>query len=602
MCRCARNGQSAPAIPDRGSTRLSTLKVYPEYPPRVRIEWLIASSRVVLAGGALLAVAIGPFGSGDDWRLAYTTSWYLVYSLGVLALVWTPVRFARGWGLSLHLFDLFAFSLFTFFTEASTSPFFIYFTFLVICGTLRWNVRGAVWTATASFVVYAATGMYTSQVLHLRQFATNTFVVRSVHLAVTAALIAYLGAYHRRFQREIGRIVSWPRRVPRQPRELVGEIITECSEVLEAPKVLIIWEEPDEGEVNLAWGSGSDVTWASEPEATYGSFVLSGLERKTFQAADVADEQGVVVQWSGGAFLRRVCRPITPALQARFGMHRVQSWSLDGELIRGRLFALDKRSMRLDDLILGDVVARLTVSRLDSLYLLRRLRLAAVSDERLRMARDIHDSLLQSTAGSALQLVAARRLLDRNPEEARRRLEEVQNQLESGELEMRSFLRRLRPVSRENGHSPSAGLAERLEDLRCRVERQWEIKVKMTPPSAADTWGPALLEGVYRIVQEAVLNAARHADPSLISVDFAADAGRVRLQIIDDGRGFPFHGIFDLQALNAMNQGPLTLKERVAELQGQLQLRTSETGTELSIELPLASTLMEDVAPAAQSR
>jgi signal transduction histidine kinase len=414
--------------------------------------------------------------------------------------------------------------------------------------------------------------------------------------------MAYLGAYHHRFQREIGRIISWPRRVPRQPRELVGEIIAECSEVLEAPRVLIIWEEPDEGKINLAWGSGSDVTWATEPEATYGSFVLSGLEQKTFQAADVADERGVVVHWSDGAFRRRVCRPINPALQTRFGMHRVQSWSLDGELIRGRLFALDKQSMRIDDLIVGDVVARLTVSRLDSLYLLRRLGLTAALDERLRVARDIHDSLLQSTAGSALQLLAARRLLDRSPDEARRRLEEVQNQLENGELEIRSFIRRLRPVSSHTEQSPSAGLAERLEELRRRVERQWEIKVKMTPPSTADTWRQALLEGVYRIVQEGVLNAARHADPSLISVDFAVDTGQVRLQISDDGRGFPFHGTFDLQTLNAMNQGPITLKERVAELQGRLLMRTSETGTELSIDLPLAPTSTEDVAPAAQSR
>ncbi len=584
------------------STRLSTLKVYPDYPPRVRIEWVIATSRVVLAGGALLAVVISPFGSTADWRLTYAISWYLVYSLCVLALVWTPVRFAPAWGLSNHVFDMSAFSLFTFFTEASTSPFFIYFTFLVICGTLRWDIRGAVWTASASFMVYAATAMYTSQVLHLRPFATNTFVVRSVHLAVTAALIAYLGAYHHRFQREIGRIVSWPRRVPRQPRDLVAEIIAECSEVLEAPKVLIVWEEPDEGEINLAWGSGGDVTWASEPEATYGSFVLSGLEQKTFQATDVGDERGVVMDWSDGAFRKRICRPINPALQTRFGMRRVQSWSLDGELIRGRLFALDKPSMPLDELIFGEVVARLTVSRLDNLYLLRRLRMAAALDERLRVARDIHDSLLQSTAGSALQLLAARRLLDRSPDEARRRLEEVQNQLENGELEIRAFIRRLRPVSSQSEPSPSAGLAERLEELGRRVERQWDIRVKMTPPSAADAWPQALLEGVYRIVQEGVLNAARHADPSLISVDFAVDAGDVRLQISDDGRGFPFRGTFDLQALNAMNQGPLTLKERVAELQGRLLLRTSDTGTELSIELPLVPRSAEDVAPAAHSR
>ena len=573
----------------------------PDYPPRVRIEWLIASSRVVIAGGALLAVAVSPFAPDIDWHLTYTSSLYFVYSLCVLALVWAPVRFAPAWGLSNHVFDLLAFSLFTFFTDASASPLFLYFTFLVICGTLRWDVRGAVWTAAASLVAYAATALYASQVLRARPFAADAFVVRSVYLAVTAALIAYLGAYHHRYQREMGRIINWPRRVPREPRELAGEIITECGDVLAAPRVLLIWEEPDEGAVNLAWGSGSDVTWASEPEATYGAFVLSGLEGKTFQAADAADERGVVVHWSGGAFRQRVCRPVNPALEARFGMRRVQSWSLDGELIRGRLFALDKRPMQLDDLVLGDVVARLAVSRLDSLYLLRRLRLAAALDERLRVSRDIHDSLLQSTAGSALQLLAARRLLDRSPEEARRRLEDVQNQLEKGELEMRSFIRRLRPDSSQAEYRQSAALAERLEELRRRVERQWEIKVRITPPLAADTWSQALLEGVYRIVQEGVINAARHADASLISVGVEADPGEVRLQISDDGRGFPFHGAFDLQALNAMQQGPRTLKERVAELQGRLLLRTGETGTELSVALPLVPDSIGDVAPAADN-
>jgi signal transduction histidine kinase len=580
----------------------STLKVNPEYPPRVRVEWVIASSRVVLAGGALLASAIGPFATSDDWRLAFSAGVYFVYSLCVLVLVRTPVRFAPAWALSNHVFDLGAFSLFTVFTDASTSPFFIYFSFLVICATLRWGVRGAAWTAVASFAAYAATALYVSHALQRDPFDTRAFVVRSVYLAVTAALIAYLGAYHQRFQREIGRLVSWPRQVPRQPRELAAEIIAECSEVLEAPNVLVAWEDPDEGSVNLAWGSSGDVMWASEPEATYGSFVLSGLEGAPFQAADAGSERGVVVYRADGAFRQRVGRPVHPALQARFAMHRVQSWSLDGELVRGRVFALDKPSMRLDDLMFGDVVARLIVSRLDSLYLLRRLRLADAVDERLRVAHDIHDGLLQSTAGSALQLLAARRMLDRDPEEARRRLEEVQDQLERGELEMRSFIQQLRPGSGRAEPRPAAGLAERLEEFRRRVERQWGIQVKITPPQAADAWHQEFLEAVYRIVQEGVLNAARHADPSLILVDFAVDSGGLRLRISDDGRGFPFHGTFDLQALTALREGPLTLKERVAQLGGRLLLRTGETGTELSIDVPMALAPTGDAAPAADRR
>ena len=268
-------------------------------------------------------------------------------------------------------------------------------------------------------------------------------------------------------------------------------------------------------------------------------------------------------------------------------MQRVQSWSLDGELIRGRLFALDKRPMRIDDLIFGEIVARLAVSRLDSLYLLRRLGKAAALEERLRVARDIHDSLLQSAAGSALQLVAARRLLDRDPDGARQRLADVQNQLEHGELEMRAFIRRLRPLAQKPPDLPVAGLNARLEELRRRVEQQWEITVRMRLPDATGSWPEPLVDGIYRIVQEGVLNAARHADPSLISVTLDVDAAGLRLTIADDGRGFPFRGTYDLDALNAMNEGPLTLKERVAELRGALELRSSETGTELSIALPL---------------
>src|SRR5262249_47401431 len=151
--------------------------------------------------------------------------------------------------------------------------------------------------------------------------------------------------------------------------------------------------------------------------------------------------------WSADAFLQRHGRPINAALQARFDIHAAQSWALDGELIRGRLFVLDKHRMRIDDLVFGEVVARLAVSRLDNLYLLRRLRHSVALEERLRVARDLHDSLLQTIAGTALQLLAARRLLERDPDAARFRLEDVQNQLESGELEMRSYIRGLRPAT-----------------------------------------------------------------------------------------------------------------------------------------------------------
>ena len=553
-----------------------------ESPPRVRVEWLIAGTRVALAVGTLLAVTIEPIHSQGQ---AYLLGWYVVYSLAVLALVWTPARFARGWDIAVHFGDLAVFTLWTIFPEGLGSSFIVYFSFLVICATLRWQIRGTVWTSCIAIAAYVSVNLSVASIQHL-QIRPSVFAARTVYLLLIAALIGYLGTHQRRFQYEISRLASWPRRMPGSPTNLVAEIIRQSSEFLESPRTVLVWEEPGEAWVNMAWSTDDEVFWTREPEGTYGAFVLPALEGKSFQAADAAHENGRVLSLTSSGFRRRECRPINEALRARFNMRAVQSWPLDGGLIRGRMFCLDKVRMRLDDLILGEVVAWLAMSRLESLYLQGRLREAAALDERVRIARDLHDSLLQSQAGNALQLLAARRLLERDPEAAKERLAEVQNQLERDELEVRSFITRLRPANRPVS-TPTMSLVERLEELRDRVQRQWEIRVNLQLDSTDDL-PDDILEGVYRLAQEGIVNAARHADASVIHVTLIVTDDALRLRISDDGRGFPFQGTFDLTALNKMNDGPLTLKERVIELGGGLTLTSTETGTDLYITLPYA--------------
>lgn len=559
-----------------------------ESPPRVRVEWLIAGTRVVLAGGALLAIAVDPLEPARHAFVLYLLAWYLAYSLGMLALVWAPVRFARGWGLAVHLFDFGAFSLLMMVTQAATSPFFMCFLFLLVCGTIRWQVKGTLWTAAATMAAYAGISMYAVNVLHVPGFELNTFVIRAVYLTVITALLAYLSEHQDRFQTEMGRIAAWPRRISGDSRDVVSEVLSQASVLLDSPKIVVVWEEPGESGVNLAWLCDGQVEWVHESEAAYGPFVLPGLDGRSFQAVDAAQDRGRVIVLSSRGFGRRDCRPINEALRARFDMRAVQSWSLDGELIRGRMFCLNKVRMRIDDLVIGEHVAYLASTRLESLHMLGRRREAAALEERVRVARDLHDSLLQSQAGAALQLLAARRLLDRDPDAARHRLKDVQDQLERGDLEMRSFIRDLRPAKATTRDRVTVDLADRLEELRQRIERQSEITVTLRCDGALE-WVPAALrDDVYRLAQEALVNAARHAEASVINVTLAVAKAELRLDIIDDGRGFPFHGTYDLPELNQMNEGPLTLKERVARLAGDLTLKSMSTGTVLRMRLPFA--------------
>ena len=94
---------------------------------------------------------------------------------------------------------------------------------------------------------------------------------------------------------------------------------------------------------------------------------------------------------------------------------------------------------------------------------------------------------------------------------------------------------------------------------------------------------------IYRIVQEALVNAARHAHASAARVEVDAGGDEVRIDITDDGRGFAFRGRHDLAELQAMGVGPVSLRERVAAQGGSLVVDSSDGGSRLSIRLPLAS-------------
>jgi signal transduction histidine kinase len=79
-----------------------------------------------------------------------------------------------------------------------------------------------------------------------------------------------------------------------------------------------------------------------------------------------------------------------------------------------------------------------------------------------------------------------------------------------------------------------------------------------------------------------------------VRVDLSVDNTRVRIIVADDGRGFPFHGQYDLAALTTMNLGPTTLKERIMALGGYLVIDSTEAGACLHISLPLTQSGARD--------
>src|SRR4029453_8738909 len=148
---------------------------------------------------------------------------------------------------------------------------------------------------------------------------------------------------------------------------------------------------------------------------------------------------------------------------------------LDHPLLRGRLFVLDKPAVTSDDLALVTVVTRQVENTLEHDYRTRRLRESTLALERNRVARDLHDGVLQWLAAAALRLEAIRSRLAVDRTAALDEVHELQTMIMHQQRELRSFVRELK-----TGRGVSDwGLGDLLTMLAFRIEQEWQLAGKL---------------------------------------------------------------------------------------------------------------------------
>ncbi|HEX9945580.1 MAG TPA: sensor histidine kinase [Thermoanaerobaculia bacterium] len=377
---------------------------------------------------------------------------------------------------------------------------------------------------------------------------------------------------------ELLRIAAWPRSSLQDVSALLGHLLTHAAGVLDVPRLLLAWEEVDEPWLHLAHRTGSGVEISRE--APPGDAVVPAPLAASSFLANAADEvwrrtERGVERWSGA--------PVGEGLRRRFAIEKVASWPARGEVVQGRLFALDRRDFERDHLVLGEVVAQRVAAELDQFYLLRHLRAAAVSEERVRLACDLHDGMLQSLTGAALQLQALAGLLDEDPEAAREQLREIQRLIAADQRDLRFFIEELKPVPR--AIAGAVDLQDRLDELVDRLKRLWGLAVEIRLADLGRL-SDAFTRQLYRLLREALFNVARHAEATTARVEVARHDGALRIEVTDDGRGFPFQGRYDHEELNRRKLGPVSLKERISALGGSLAIDSAPGQTRLEVLLP----------------
>jgi signal transduction histidine kinase len=186
----------------------------------------------------------------------------------------------------------------------------------------------------------------------------------------------------------------------------------------------------------------------------------------------------------------------------------------------------------------------------------------AVSDERSRMARELHDVVSHSVSLMTLQAGAARQALDVHPQRARQQLLGIESTGREAMVEMRRLLGLLREAPDEPPLEPQPSL--RHLDLLTERMREAGLPVQLSMEDIPTSMPRGVDLTAYRIVQEGLTNALKHSKPSCVQVKIRVVEGAVEIEIDDDGISYP-------ASTGSHGHGLIGMRERVAVYGGALE-------------------------------
>ena len=258
----------------------------------------------------------------------------------------------------------------------------------------------------------------------------------------------------------------------------------------------------------------------------------------------------------------------------------------DGDQVLGAIFAANKTSAAAagrgfterDEEILSLFATHAAIA-LTNARLYERSRELSVLTERARLARDLHDAVTQKLFGIRAHARAAAVLAAREPVDAERVRAEIEIAGELGaeaHAELRAVIDGLAPPD-----LAAAGLAESLRRYAVLAGRAHGIPVTVRA-ACVEGLSPACEAALYRVAQEALHNALRHAAASGVRLTLSRTARQVVLEVADDGRGFEA----EAAASSPGGLGLGSMRERAAAAGGTLTIRSGAKGTVVRMTVP----------------
>ncbi len=560
-----------------------------------RTERWLATARVFLAISALVAVWLDPSEVKSVWAYGLL-AFYILQGTAIIFLLRSRQQSTPSFRFLVHGADVVWPAVISLVTSGQSSPFFLFFLFVIAAAAYRWGLWETVVTSVSSVSLLwldslaLALGRIGQLNFWLRahhlplvrvdvaDFVPKRLLMRSVYLVVMGLLLGYLAEQQKklRAEKDVAARLLGLVRMDAGLGGTLSEIVAELLRMYGSPKALVASRESGNPRVSvgvlelkngialLQWLdsglSGSEVYLEESPGAA--CYAKWRLGNRAFDAIGL-DPEGALLRDLDASFLRRFAE--VHAFQHLIAV----SFSFGPEL-SGRLFLLEPRlsSSLEEELLFLQDLTRQVGPAVYNLYLLRRLRRRAGALERARLSRELHDGAVQSLIGVEMQVDVLRRNYP-GAESMGGELDRIQKLLREEVLKLRELMQQMKSADIDARKLPGF-----LRDAVQRFQRETGIAAGFFMDDEELALPPPVCRELARIAQEALVNVRKHSGAKQVLIQLLHAGGNWELVIEDDGGGFPFAGRVSQSELDSAGRAPAIIRERVRLIHGELTIES----------------------------
>jgi signal transduction histidine kinase len=553
----------------------------PHQTDRHHFERQIVHARPIFILLALLALLEQP-----STRVVHQPVSFLIAYL-ILALLITQVESLlrkRGWHLPL-LCDLLAFGFFLYISPLTVPSWFLYM-FICYAAGIRWGLDLTLPLAGALSLILVLLTAIKGEIdwMHVVSWLGIT-----VGTFAGGAGLAFLGDLNRRYaaQIEFFSRISSTMQVDQGLAESLRMFLDELARNFGVEEALLLYRDTDLERIflwRLKQGDNDRIVPESMPLSRTDGFLLDDMDATLCWNSLTGPGSGFGWDRRDGRPIKNLPRLPGPA-QQELKVRSLMTVAFEqGGQSTGRIFVINGHKLfQKEDLAWLERIAAHVGPAIENIFLLRHLRARAIEAERSRIARDLHDGILQTLLSIEIQIDVLRRRVPTAPDQAISGLVSLQQTVKNEGAELRQIVTDLRPLRVQ-----SADLVDLMRGFAERYRNESTIALDLLIDSAQLRAPDRVCREIFQIYREALNNIKKHAKASHVVVKLSQDDSRLVLVVDDNGEGFSFAGRFTGDELDRLRLGPISIKERARTVGGVLTVESNPGhGARLTLEVPL---------------